>query len=322
MSEPPTPREVLGWALDLAIAVGILATGLGFFGAHWWVLDLFAHFRVQYAIGAGGLFLIAACLRKPLSVCMALLGGAVNGFLILPLYWENPALPQEDGESIQILYANLLTQNTDARALLDCIRDEQPDVIALLEFSERWKLDLDPELGDWPHRAARPRNDNFGLAVYSRLPLGEADWRHLTLRSSETLFTTLEWKGQNLPLLLHPYPPVRGWTAEGSVDTIEALLEEPELQDPGTILVGDLNATPWSHLGRLMGTSGLLPARTGQGVLPTWPARFPAFLRIPIDVCYAGKDWAFRTVRVGPHIGSDHLPLLVELAPGEGRRGP
>ena len=58
----------------------------------------------------------------------------------------------------------------------------------------------------------------------------------------------------------------------------------------------------------------LLPSRLGFGVQATWPSvyRIPPMM-IPIDHCLVSPDVRVVGRRVGPHIGSDHLPVIVEL---------
>lgn len=93
-----------------------------------------------------------------------------------------------------------------------------------------------------------------------------------------------------------------------------------------TIFAGDLNSTPWSfallkfedRIGLERLTHGVLtfPARRyeGQGLenrareAPGW------FAFAPIDHVFAGSAWRAIKVTRGPKLGSDHYPVVVELA--------
>jgi endonuclease/exonuclease/phosphatase (EEP) superfamily protein YafD len=85
------------------------------------------------------------------------------------------------------------------------------------------------------------------------------------------------------------------------------------------ILVGDFNLTPWSFTLRQLDHRVGLERR--DRFLPTWPVKVsvdgrayatPAFM--PIDHVYAGAAWRTVSVRQGPSMGSDHYPLVVDLA--------
>ena len=112
----------------------------------------------------------------------------------------------------------------------------------------------------------------------------------------------------------HPVPP------QGRIgsDVRNAQFAElgrlvPTIETP-VVLVGDLNATPWSHhYRRLIRETGLVNASCGQGVRPTWPAVFPAPMRIPIDHCLCSEEFTVVKTHVGRDVGSDHLPLIVDL---------
>jgi endonuclease/exonuclease/phosphatase (EEP) superfamily protein YafD len=89
------------------------------------------------------------------------------------------------------------------------------------------------------------------------------------------------------------------------------------LRDDGNrarILVADLNITPWSpRYDVIESQTGLRNAARSLGYLGTWPAS-PALLRIPIDHCLVSDSFAVQHVEVGPDIGSDHLPLIVDIS--------
>ena len=115
-------------------------------------------------------------------------------------------------------------------------------------------------------------------------------------------------------LATHPLPPI-------SVDY--ARLRDEQLARIGALaagldgpllLLGDLNITPWSHpYRRLMRDSGLSDGATGFGVQPTWPAGKPP-LWIPIDHTLHSEAVVVLDRRVGPDLGSDHYPVIVDFA--------
>ncbi len=79
------------------------------------------------------------------------------------------------------------------------------------------------------------------------------------------------------------------------------------------LVIGDLNITMWSPFyQRFVGTAGLDNARSGFGILPTWPTFFP-LLYIPIDHCLISPEIQVLKIRTGPDVGSDHLPLVTDL---------
>ena len=82
-----------------------------------------------------------------------------------------------------------------------------------------------------------------------------------------------------------------------------------------TLLCADLNSTPWSpYFTDLLSGTGLLNGRQGFGVLATWNALWPRMAAIPIDHCLVSPNVAVRGLRYGPRVGSDHLPLIMDVA--------
>jgi endonuclease/exonuclease/phosphatase (EEP) superfamily protein YafD len=87
------------------------------------------------------------------------------------------------------------------------------------------------------------------------------------------------------------------------------------------IVIGDLNATPWSYaFSRLLRDADLIDSTRGFGVQPTWRTRYgpvggmPAWpLQIPIDHCLHSAGLATIAREIGPACGSNHFPLLVVL---------
>lgn len=85
------------------------------------------------------------------------------------------------------------------------------------------------------------------------------------------------------------------------------------------IVTGDFNSTPWSWTLRRQDKAFGLERRTRA--LSSWPAG--DFMSkgvaspvpfLPIDHVYAGKAWRTVSVKRGPKLGSDHYPVVIELA--------
>ena len=114
-------------------------------------------------------------------------------------------------------------------------------------------------------------------------------------------------------IVVHPPPPVGGALYRERNRYLQALTEYVAALQGPVIVAGDLNSSMWSgHYHPLEERAGLHNTRNGFGVLPTWPADFLA-MGIPIDHCLVSQDIAVLELRVGPDIGSDHLPLIARL---------
>ncbi len=62
----------------------------------------------------------------------------------------------------------------------------------------------------------------------------------------------------------------------------------------------------------------LLDSRRGFGVQRSWPTSMKVSIlgtmRIPIDHALVSRDVKVLDRRVGPFIGSDHFPIMVDIA--------
>jgi endonuclease/exonuclease/phosphatase (EEP) superfamily protein YafD len=95
---------------------------------------------------------------------------------------------------------------------------------------------------------------------------------------------------------------------------LTAIAEWARQQTGSAVVLGDLNATPWSPYFRdLLRDGGLLNLQPGWGTFSTWPAQLP-FLRIPLDHCLTTPGVGIVRKEVGSAVGGDHLPLIVDVA--------
>jgi endonuclease/exonuclease/phosphatase (EEP) superfamily protein YafD len=96
----------------------------------------------------------------------------------------------------------------------------------------------------------------------------------------------VNWAGQRFQLIgTHPLPPGTARYSAERNEQLEKLAEHVRRISGPTVLVGDLNMTPWSpYFTGLLADSGLRDASKGSGVTGSWPAFLPIG-RIPIDHC-------------------------------------
>lgn len=90
----------------------------------------------------------------------------------LATWWPRHTSPAAGEQGLKVMTLNLLASNDERRPVFQAIRDADPDVLFLQELTESWDAALRAELDDlFPHRYSEPRDDCFGMAVFSELPL-------------------------------------------------------------------------------------------------------------------------------------------------------
>lgn len=309
-------RVLLDRGMRLACIAAAAATALSFLGGQSWFFELFTHFRLQLAGGSFLLLAIAGLRRRGRLAAVAGVTAAVNLALLLPYVWPQPQSAQAAPNVIRILVANVSKTNDDYPALRELVAAEAPDVVGLLEADQGWVDGLSGMASRFPYRVLRPQDGAYGIALYSRERMQElrgSPHRRDGLQTAVSVDLSLGGVPATL-LLAHVMAPLGPSFArlrnEQLADLVGILDENPgKLR----VLVGDLNITPWSpEYPVLERQTGLVNAALGRGYLGSWPVS-PALLRIPIDHCLVSEGIRVADVRLGPDIGSDHLPLIVDL---------
>jgi endonuclease/exonuclease/phosphatase (EEP) superfamily protein YafD len=291
----------------LGIIVAIAVLLLGFFGAWVQQLDSFAHVRhvmvAAVTIGA----LCALALRWWRMAAFGVV--AVAAALLL----SSPHLPFADPPTVgagkfKLIQFNVRIHNPREAEAAQWIVSEKPDVVMLQEVLDEthpsFRL-LDPIV---PYRV-RCKSAGFGdVAVYTRFPeiiqhCGEGDglaWIQVKVDGTPLTFASLH---------LHWPWPFRQW------EQLERLRPVFESMPQPVLLAGDFNATPWSAAVKAVEAMTKSKAISGYrtslrlDVLHNgkpWPT-------VPIDHVLLPKGVEVRSVRMGPDMGSDHLPVIVEF---------
>ena len=316
--------QIPWWKFLLAIIIssGILSL-TGWLGKTWWIFDLTANFRVQYFTVQILILIPALLLRKNVIALIAGCFTLINFALIIPLYLPATKVnlsPLDD--SVKIIYANVFTANTNVTALNELIERHKPDILILSEINDRWVRELNYLEKDFIFSRKFPRIDNFGIGIYSRIPLREFNKLYLGSARVPALKTTFYLNEQPITLFgLHALPPVSKNYFDERNKQLESLTTTVNQTKNAVIVIGDLNMTQWSpYFKTLIKQTGLKDSRQGFGLQPSWPSMLPV-LFIPIDHCLVSPEIAVKSRMVGSGIGSDHYPVIVEVSlPGKRKK--
>ena len=310
------PRDILfSWAQVVSGSVALF-TALSLFASVFLLGELVVHFKVFYLLGA----LVSAGAFAVRRKWRWLLFAGVLAAVHVPgvLAWYLPASdPLSEGAvtNLRIVTANVLTKNQEHGSFLDFIEDTQPDIVFIQELNDAWAESLQALKEVYAHYAMEPRSDNFGIAMFSRLPLEEIDIRYYGEGSVPSVHARLTLDGRSISLLsYHTLPPAGREYLATRNRQLEAIGAYVEAQDDLVIVAGDLNVTPWSpSYKRMIRASGLKNARRGYGIKPTWTGVPLPVPLLPLDHVLLSPGIAVKTFGVGPRIGSDHRPLVVAL---------
>jgi len=277
---------------------------------HSWIFDLFTHFRMQLLAGQALLALLLTLNRSfALGALIAAFAGA-NAYSLGT--YLLPAAAAEGPGSVAILTANVFGRNREFGGLLDSIERTMPDIVVIQEYRPHSAKALAPLAKTYPYRLEIARDDNFGIALFSRYRLMEA--KEVDLLGASAVDARLVIAGKAFRLVgVHLSTPVtREMTAlrQGQLEAIAALIRDA--REP-VVVVGDFNLTPYSpYFVKFLEQTGLRDALAGNGPSITWPTFFP-ILGIPIDHCLVSADWDVVGYERGPAFGSDHYPITVAL---------
>ena len=300
----------LTWAALAVGGVGTLLAGRARLG---WPYDLACHFRLQYAL----LAVVSAALfggAHAWPVAALALGLAlINGRALGPLTTRRA--PPPSGRTYRLLMANVWCLNRSVARLERLIRHAAPDVIVLVEMTPRWMAALRHLEADYPFSKVVIRRGGFGILCLSRIPMESATVVRIGRVGLPSVVVRLRLDGQLVTVVAtHPLSPLKRRSLPRRNRQLEAIAHFAGQQSGPLLLVGDLNATPWSPIfRRLLRLSKLRDSRVGFGLQTTWPVWVPP-IRIPIDHCLVSSEIVVHQRWRGPAIGSDHFPILVDCS--------
>lgn len=308
-----------GWAIGLVTLLSLLS--------HYaWTpyLELASHFKLQYF----GLSLLLAAALALARTKQGLLLAAACLALQVPdlLHWYLPAVKTGSSPALElrVLLLNVYRRNQAYESVLRLLQQTQPDLAVLLEVNPAWLEPLQRLQPTYPFLYSTAVDRNFGIVLLSRFAAIEPVPAGPSLTTQRPyLHRNFTLQGQGFTLLaVHPDPPTPALFEQRN-QLFQELSRSIQARTQPLILLGDLNSTMWSpYYQKLVQETGLSDSRRGAGILPTWsprgvsaylPELLAPLVQIPIDHCLVSPEIQVAKTQTGSFVGSDHLPLLVDL---------
>jgi endonuclease/exonuclease/phosphatase (EEP) superfamily protein YafD len=276
---------------------------------------LFSYFRLQYTAALLLGMVALGVLRRAKWMLVPLPFLVANLVLVLPYVLGGPEVEASSrGPEVRLVLANVNAGNKNHDALKSFLREADADVILLEEITPAWAEALADLDARYPHSVQVPQMGGFGIGLWSRLPLRSSDVMTFALESVTSIVVTVDVEGKMLRLVgTHPLPPRNASNTALRDQQLERAAAVAVEGGPYSVLLGDFNVTPWGSVFRRIGKeSGLRDSGLGMGIPWTWPDGFWP-LALPLDRCLVSEGVEVVDRRIGPDIGSDHYPLVVDL---------
>lgn len=294
----------------------VVSSILALFDNYHRFLELFANFKTQYLIASVVCAIILGLYKNYKLASILFIAATLNALYIVPWYFSDSKNHSNNSAQLKILHSNVYRDNQEFNHFIDLINQENPDVFVMQEVNEQWLSEIQILEKNYPHHYKTPRNDNFGIAMYSKHPfesVKKVKWIKFNVPSIEAIISLDD---QLITIITtHPLPPINDEYYQARNGQIDKIAEISRNIEGPLIVIGDLNVTVWSDdYSTLERDTNLRNSRKGFGMLPTFPTQFqlPIFM-IPIDHCLVSSHFTVQDIYTGSDIGSDHLPLIVEL---------
>ena len=293
-----------------------------------WFFRVFEYPRIQKLVLNAAVIIVFVSLYRPESwqdILFIVLLGLNLCYLIYQVYPFTPiarkqvirTAKQDPERSINLFIGNVFQDNREANAYLSSIKKVDPDVIMLVETDAWWAQQATIFEADYPYRLLVPLENTYGMLLYSKLELIDAEVKFLVEDDIPSIHTCIKLPSGELIRFhgLHPTPPVPGENPRSTERDKEILLvgKSAKKSKLPVIVAGDLNDVAWSYTTLLFTKiSGLIDPRRGRGFFNTFHAKH-RFMRFPLDHIFCSTNFTLLDIQRMPNCGSDHFPMYISL---------
>lgn len=312
--------QILLYLVASAVAIASL---LGFAGSFWWIFELLEHFRPQYCLILIPAIIVAAISRQ-VWCFLWFIPLALNLALILPLFFSSNQIPPSPKNTLKILHSNLDHDNPNTNPAIEYLKTQDANLLFLQEVTSKWLTALETNLPQYRVVKSLPLENSQGWAML--LPVQSASTFEIVstqiiqlpaYSNRPLLELIIRWQEKEIAIL--SFSAARPNQSNFQGIEFNEVAQWSQLQQKANkrevIVIGDFNSTPWSgRFRKFAQDSNLHNSQRGFGFQPTWNTGFPSLLMIAIDHCLHTRSITTINRKVGKNLGSDHLPILVELS--------
>lgn len=284
-----------------------------------WPFELLTNFPIQIGIAALVVLACALALRAWVSTGVAVIALVVNAVVVHGVV-TSEGRDARAGWRVTVGHLNAQTRPIDVNAFDEFLTTTRPAVFVLLDPVQADVAALRKVVAGYRVTALgsdqRVDPDFVRTVVLSRIPLRGVRHPADPQFGRSAVECTLVLPGTTVDLVAFgsdaPTTPGRALQRDR---VLNAAARWSRAHGPQRIVMGDLNATPWSPSFRhLLRAGRLFDSLQGFGLQVTWPRSNP-LLRIPIDHALLGPALAATDRGTGPSFGSEHRSLHVTVGP-------
>ena len=302
---------------NLLIYFFLIACFLSRFNSKIFFLDILSNLSFQILIGGIILIFILLFLKRFLATIICIIFCAVYSFDILSTCNKCNAILKDKSQNkniIKLMIFNISYNNPteNFENIKSLILSEKIDILQFQEVSPQMNEKIRSLKSIFPYSTGLDKPlDLFDSLILSKYPLLNNEiGQH---RLVQTNFILNEKKISILGI--HLFPGGTQVNLNYALQQTNYLKEVVNNINTNLILLGDLNMTSSSkRFTNFLKDTNLYTYSSFKNITSTWPAFLPNYLGIQIDHVLFSKNFRLISKKIANNFGSDHRPLIVELA--------
>jgi endonuclease/exonuclease/phosphatase (EEP) superfamily protein YafD len=221
----------------------------------------------------------------------------------------------QDSTTLRIFFGNAAADNDDRASYLREIAEVNPDIVVLVEYYPPWQtvVSVSPVMQAYQYGTRKTIPFVGEIGIFSKLPIENAKQIWMAQRLNYTFDVRVDGLPLRMFCLHAPRPmdiPLHDYEGYWS-KALPLILRQP---DPA-VVVGDFNATQYSHVYQLLTADRFRSAHDdrGRGYATTWPNGRNPLPPIRIDQAFLSPGVECVRIAEGRGVGSDHKPLILDV---------